>query len=56
MQEMIRLLLSLDTLPKPDAADGLAVAVCHAHTGGAANYLRSASGSRRKSKRWTSVP
>ena len=56
MQEMIRLLLSLETLPKPDAADGLAVAICHAHTGGSVNYLRSASGSRRKSKRWTSVP
>ena len=56
MQEMIRLLLSLEDLPRPDAADGLAVAICHAHTGGATNYMRSASGSRRKSKRWTSVP
>ncbi len=56
MQEMIRLLLSLEELPKPDAADGLAVAICHAHTGGAGNFLRSASGGRRKSKRWTSVP
>lgn len=56
MQEMIRLLLSLEKLPKPDAADGLAVAICHAHTGGATNYLRPASGGRRKSKRWTSVP
>jgi crossover junction endodeoxyribonuclease RuvC len=33
IQEMIRLLLSLGTIPKPDdAADALAVAVCHAHT------------------------
>ena len=56
MQEMIRLLLSLEQLPKPDAADGLAVAICHAHTVGAAKYIRSASGGRRKSKRWTSIP
>jgi len=56
MQEMIRILLSLEVLPRPDAADGLAVAICHAHTGGSVNYLRSASGGRRKSKRWTSVP
>ncbi len=56
MQEMIRLLLSLEELPKPDAADGLAVALCHAHIGGNKNYLRSSSGGRRKSKRWTSVP
>ncbi len=55
MQEMIRLLLNLEEPPKADAADGLAVAICHAHTG-AATLLRSAKGGRRKSKRWTSVP
>ena len=56
MQEMIRLLLSLEELPKPDAADGLAVAICHAHTGGATSYMRSAGGGRRKSVRWKSAP
>lgn len=33
MQEMIRILLGLDEVPYPDdAADALAVAVCHLHT------------------------
>ncbi|MBX5444683.1 crossover junction endodeoxyribonuclease RuvC [Sphaerobacter sp.] len=33
MQEMVRLLLNLDEVPKPDdAADALAVALCHAQT------------------------
>ncbi|HZK41740.1 MAG TPA: crossover junction endodeoxyribonuclease RuvC [Clostridia bacterium] len=34
VQEMVRLLLKLKALPKPDdAADALAVAICHAHSG-----------------------
>ena len=33
MQEMVRVLLALDTIPKPDdAADALAVAITHLHT------------------------
>jgi crossover junction endodeoxyribonuclease RuvC len=33
MQQMVRLLLSLDELPRPDdAADALAVAICHLHS------------------------
>jgi crossover junction endodeoxyribonuclease RuvC len=33
MQEMVRLLLRLDKRPKPDdAADALAVAICHLHS------------------------
>lgn len=33
VQEMIRILLSLDKIPKPDdAADALAIAICHAHS------------------------
>jgi crossover junction endodeoxyribonuclease RuvC len=33
MQEMVRVLLDLDTIPKPDdAADALAVAICHLNT------------------------
>ena len=33
MQQMVRLLLSLDQIPKPDdAADALAIALCHLHS------------------------
>lgn len=33
MQQMVKLLLSLDQIPKPDdAADALAVALCHLHS------------------------
>ncbi len=33
VQEMVRLLLDLETIPQPDdAADALAVAICHAHS------------------------
>ena len=32
IQEMVRMLLNLDAIPQPDdAADALAVAICHAH-------------------------
>ncbi len=35
MQQMVKLLLALDTAPSPhDAADALAVAICHAHARG----------------------
>ncbi len=34
VQQMVKILLNLQTLPKPDdAADALAVAICHAHSG-----------------------
>lgn len=34
VQEMVRLTLGLDVIPKPDdAADALAIAICHAYTG-----------------------
>ena len=34
VQQMVRILLNLDQLPRPDdAADALAVAICHAHSG-----------------------
>ncbi len=34
IQEMVRVLLNLKKMPKPDdAADALAVAICHAHSG-----------------------
>lgn len=33
VQEMVRMLLNLETIPKPDdAADALAVAICHLHS------------------------
>ena len=33
VQQMVKLLLGLDTAPAPhDAADALAIAICHAHT------------------------
>ncbi len=34
MQEMIKILLNLDTIPRPDdAADALGIAICQAHAG-----------------------
>jgi crossover junction endodeoxyribonuclease RuvC len=36
LQQMVKLLLGLDAVPSPhDAADALAVAICHAHAAGA---------------------
>ncbi len=33
IQQMVKMLLNLNAIPKPDdAADGLAVAICHAHS------------------------
>lgn len=35
MQEMVKNILHLNAVPKPDdAADALAIAICHGHTGG----------------------
>lgn len=35
MQQMVKMLLNLNAIPKPDdAADALAVAICHAHSSG----------------------
>ena len=37
MQQMVKLLLGLDAVPTPhDAADALAIAICHAHSAGRA--------------------
>jgi crossover junction endodeoxyribonuclease RuvC len=44
VQEMVRLLLNLDHRPQPDdAADALAVAICHLHSARAAMLLEQAS-------------
>lgn len=41
IQEMVRILLTLDAVPQPDdAADALAVALCHAQTRQFASHLR----------------
>jgi crossover junction endodeoxyribonuclease RuvC len=43
VQEMVRLLLKLKTVPQPhDAADALAIAICHFHHAGAADKIRQA--------------
>ncbi|HSQ19601.1 MAG TPA: crossover junction endodeoxyribonuclease RuvC [Blastocatellia bacterium] len=43
VQEMVRLLLSLRTVPEPhDAADALAVAICHFHHAGVSQRLMAA--------------
>ena len=43
MQQMVRLLLNLDTMPQPDdVADALAVAICHAHSSSSAAHLSEA--------------
>ena len=40
VQQMVKILLNLQTLPKPDdAADALAVAICHAHSGNRTSAL-----------------
>ncbi|MDQ2994079.1 MAG: crossover junction endodeoxyribonuclease RuvC [Pseudomonadota bacterium] len=38
VQHMIKLLLNLSELPQQDAADALAVALCHAHSRGVIGY------------------
>jgi crossover junction endodeoxyribonuclease RuvC len=41
MQEMVRVLLDLEEIPKPDdAADALAVAVCHLHSAKMLNLIQ----------------
>ena len=43
VQEMVRVLLSLRTIPEPhDAADALAIAICHLHHAGAKNRILAA--------------
>lgn len=38
VQQMVKVLLNMDKIPKPDdAADALAIAICHAHSAGPMN-------------------
>ena len=54
VQRMMKLLLGLDRVPSPhDAADALAVAVCHLHAGAAG---RAAAGSRRSWRDYKPAP
>ncbi len=46
MQHMIKVLLALEEAPAPDAADALAVAVCHGHTQQGLIAVRSSRGRR----------
>ena len=51
---MVKMLLGLDAIPKPhDAADALAVAICHLHNGGtgAAPSRRRAAAAKARRKR-----
>jgi len=41
VQEMVRILLGLNKIPKPDdAADALAIGICHAHSGHKFSYAK----------------
>jgi hypothetical protein len=54
VQHMIKLLLGLDRLPSPhDAADALAIAICHVHSGIA---IRDSGSGTRDSRSSTQVP
>ena len=54
MQQMVKLLLGLDTVPSPhDAADALAVAICHVQASGPISRIIAASpSSPRTPRRW----
>ena len=50
---MVKLLLGLDAIPKPhDAADALAVAICHLHKGPAPVARTQATGTGAASSSW----
>lgn len=55
VQHMVRLLLSLDELPATDAADALAIALCHAHTS-QAPYTAAVDLPARRTRRLRQVP
>ena len=41
VKQMVKVLLNLDKIPKPDdAADALAVAICHAHSSGTSRLMK----------------
>lgn len=52
VQHMVKALLKLDEAPPADAADALAVALCHAHGRQTRALLAGARGARRARSRW----
>lgn len=53
VQHMVKILLGLDTLPKPhDAADALAAALCHLHSGTSALATRATRSLPRNLRNW----
>ncbi|OFV94070.1 MAG: crossover junction endodeoxyribonuclease RuvC [Acidobacteria bacterium RIFCSPLOWO2_12_FULL_54_10] len=51
VQQMVKLMLGLDELPPEDAADALAVAICHANHSGALGRLQQAVAKEKSGKR-----
>jgi crossover junction endodeoxyribonuclease RuvC len=52
VQEMVRMLLGLEHVPQPDdAADAVAVAICHIHSARMASLIAEAAGERGKESR-----
>jgi crossover junction endodeoxyribonuclease RuvC len=57
LQQMVKLLLGLDKPPSPhDAADALAVAICHAHSQGRIAQLHARARGARRLRSWRQVP
>jgi crossover junction endodeoxyribonuclease RuvC len=46
IQHMVRVLLALGATPAPDAADALAIALCHSHTRATLSHVPAAHGAR----------
>ena len=56
MQQMVKVLLGLDSIPTPhDAADALAVAICHAQSNGPIGRLQQASTRTPRLRSWRQV-
>lgn len=56
VQHMVAILLNLQGQLQADAADALAIALCHGHSRGVASQLRQPSTAVRRSRRWTRKP
>jgi crossover junction endodeoxyribonuclease RuvC len=57
LQHMVKLILGLDKVPAPhDAADALAVAICHAHSQGPIARLHAKARGPRRLTSWRHVP
>lgn len=56
VQHMVKVLLNLSTTPQADAADALAIALCHAHMRSAQAITSGIKTTRRKRLRWHAIP